>query len=190
QVHVFIDSGPLYLRLAKPEQMPTLSPVFWIGFNLGLLPLSFAAKRWSASRVMGAAALVASASAGLATIAPTLIALIATQFAAGAAWSGVIVAAFAWALARGGPGHSGAFAGAISSVLALATLARMGSVSAGWPKAPGFSDMLVWWPVIGWLAASTVVVVLIRRGGGPGVPTASAEGEGLPARHRPGALRK
>ena len=46
QVHVFIDSAPLYLRLATPEQMPTLSPVFWIGFNLGLVPLSFAAKRW------------------------------------------------------------------------------------------------------------------------------------------------
>jgi len=174
QVHVFIDSGPLYLRLAKPEQMPMLSPVFWIGFNLGLLPLSLAAKRWPAARVMGAAALVAAAAAGSATIAPTLTALIATQFVAGAAWSGVIVAAFAWALARGGAGQAGAFAGAISSVLALATLARMGSVSAGWPKAPGFSDMLVWWPVIGWLAASAVVVALIWLRAGPGAPAAVA----------------
>jgi len=163
QVHVFIDSAPLYLRLATPEQMPTLSPVFWIGFNLGLLPLSLAAKRWPAARVMGGAALVAAAAAGSATIAPTLSTLIATQFVAGAAWAGVIVAAFAWALARGGTGQAGAFAGAISSVLALATLARMGSVSAGWPKAPGFSDALVWWPVIGWLVASAVVVLLIWR---------------------------
>ena len=49
-----------------------LSPVFWIGFNLGLLPLSLAAKRWPPARVMGAAALVAAAAAGAATIAPTL----------------------------------------------------------------------------------------------------------------------
>ena len=163
QVHVFIDSAPLYLRHAKPEQMPMLSPVFWIGFNLGLLPLSLAAKRWPAARVMGATALVAGAAAGAATIAPSLPMLIAIQLVAGAAWAGVIVAAFAWALVRGGAGHAGAFAGAISSVLALATLLRMGSVSAGWPKAPGFSDALIWWPLVGWLLASLVIVALVSR---------------------------
>ena len=163
QVHVFIDSAPLYLRLATPEQMPTLSPVFWIGFNLGLVPLSLAAKRWPPARVMGAAALAAALAAGAATIAPSLPTLIAIQVVAGAAWAGVIVAAFAWALARGGTGQAGAFAGAISSVLALATLLRMGSVSAGWPKTPGFSDALVWWPLVGWLLASAVIVALVSR---------------------------
>ena len=161
QVHVFIDSAPLYLRQAPPTQLPMLSPVFWIGFNLGMLPLSLAAKRWPAARVMGMSALVAAMASGLATAAPNLSALIATQFVAGAAWAGVIIAAFAWALTRGGAGHAGAFAGAISSVLALATLARMGSVAAGWPKAPGLRDALAWWPVVGWLAASAVVIALI-----------------------------
>jgi len=163
QVHVFIDSAPLYLRLAALEQMPTLSPVFWIGFNLGLVPLSFAAKRWPSAWVMGGAALVAAAAAGAATIVATLPVLIAVQCVAGAAWAGVIASAFAWALARGGAGQAGAFAGAISSVLALATLLRMGSVSAGWPKAPGFSDALIWWPLVGWLAASLVIVGLVSR---------------------------
>ena len=51
--------------------------------------------------------------------------LIAVQCVAGAAWAGVIASAFAWALAVGGAGQAGAFAGAISSVLALATLLRM-----------------------------------------------------------------
>ncbi len=163
QVHVFIDSAPLYLRLATPEQMPTLSPVFWIGFNLGLVPLSLAARRWSPARVMGSTALVAAAAAAAATLAATLPVLVAVQGVAGAAWAGVIASAFAWALARGGAGGAGAFAGAISSVLALATLLRMGSVSAGWPKAPAFSDALVWWPVIGWGVASVVVVALAAR---------------------------
>ena len=163
QVHVFIDSAPLYLRHARPEQMPMLSPVFWIGFNLGLLPLSLASKRWPPARVMGATALVAGAAAGAATIAPTLPLLIAIQVVAGAAWAGIIVAAFAWALLRGGAGHAGAFAGAISSVLALATLLRMGSISAGWPKTPGYSDALIWWPLVGWLLASLVIVALVSR---------------------------
>ena len=167
QVHVFIDSAPLYLRLATPDQMPSLSPVFWIGFNIGLVPLALAAKHWSATRVMGGTALVAAAAAGGATLAATLPVLIAIQCIAGAAWAGVIASAFAWALARGGAGQAGAFAGAISSVLAFATLLRMGSVSAGWPKAPGFSDALIWWPVIGWLVASAIVVVLIVRRGAP-----------------------
>jgi hypothetical protein len=174
QVHVFIDSAPLYLRLASPERMPTLSPLFWIGFNIGLVPLSLAAKRWSPARVMGIAALVAAAAAGAATLATTLANLIVVQCIAGAAWAGVIASAFAWALARGGVGRAGAFAGAISSVLALATLLRMGSVSAGWPKAPGFSDALIWWPVIGWGVASVVVVALIVRRRGPRVSAPAA----------------
>ena len=49
-----------------------LSPLFWIGFNLGLVPLSLAAKRWPPARVMGVAALVAAAAAGAATLATTL----------------------------------------------------------------------------------------------------------------------
>jgi hypothetical protein len=71
-------------------------------------------------------------------------------------------------------GRASAFAGAISSVLALATLLRMGSVSAGWPKAPGFSDALIWWPVIGWGVASVVVVALIVRRRGPRVSAPAA----------------
>jgi hypothetical protein len=113
---------------------------------------------------MGATALVAGAAAGAATIAPSLPLLIAIQVVAGAAWAGIIVAAFAWALVRGGTGQAGAFAGAISSVLALATLLRMGSISAGWPKAPGYSDALIWWPLVGWLLASMVIVALVARG--------------------------
>jgi len=127
------------------------------------VPLSFACKRWPPARVMGAAALAAALAAGAATIAPSLSVLIAIQIVAGAAWAGVIVAAFAWALARGGSSQAGAFAGAISSVLALATLLRMGSISAGWPKTPGFSDALVWWPLIGWLVASAMIVALVSR---------------------------
>ena len=161
QVHVFIDSAPLYLRHAPKEQLPMLSPVFWIGFNLGMLPLALANRRWPAARVMGVSAFIAAVASGLATAASNLSMLVATQFVAGAAWAGVIVAVFAWALARGGAGRAGAFAGAISSVLALATLARMGSVAAGWPKSPGLGDALAWWPVVGWLAARTVVIALV-----------------------------
>ncbi|MEP6739298.1 MAG: MFS transporter [Caldimonas sp.] len=175
QVHVFIDSGPLYVRLAGASALPTLLPVFWIGFNVAMFPFSLAARRWSAPRVMGVAAIGAAAGALGVNAAATLPVLVAMQLVAGAAWAGVLVAAFAWALARGGGGRAGTFAGALSSVLAAATLMRMASISAGWPKAPGFSSALVWWPCVGWLAASAVVLALRRmsrgRAGAPGAPT-------------------
>ena len=45
-------------------------------------------------------------------------------------------------------------------LLALATLARMASVSAGLPDAPVYGLALLWWPVIGWLVASALVLAL------------------------------
>ena len=163
QVHVFVDSAPLYRALAPAPSLPMLTPIFWIGFNLAMLPLSLAAKRWPSAGVMGASALVAGVASGLATLAPTLPLLVAAQFVAGAAWAGVIVAAFTWALKRSGADRSGAFAGALSAVLALAALARLASVAAGWPQAPGFSVAITWWPLAGWLAASAAIVVLLAR---------------------------
>ena len=163
QVHVFIDSAPLDRAHAPATLLPMLTPVFGIGFNIGMLPLSLAVGRWPAARAMAAAAFVAAIAAALATVAPTLPWLIAAQLVTGAAWAGLVVAAFAWALARSGAGSAGAFAGTLSAVLALATLARMASVAAGWPQSPAFGEALAWWPVAGWLGASVGVVVLIAR---------------------------
>ena len=163
QVHVFIDSAPLYLRQASAAQLPTLLPVFWIGFNIGMVPMAFAVKRWPAPRVMATAAVAAALGSVLATLAGTLPLLVAAQLAAGAAWAGVLVAAFSWALARGGASGAGAFAGALSSVLALATLGRMASVSAGWPKSPLLAPAFEWWPLVGWLAAGAVIALAVLR---------------------------
>ena len=157
QVHVFIDSGPLYTRLAGAGSLPTLMPLFWIGFNLGLFPLSIACKRHTAPRVMAAAAIAAAAFAWAAPMAPSLPLLVTSQVLAGAAWAGVITAAFAWALSRGGSGRAGTYAGMLSSVLALATLARMASVGAGWPKDAAIGAALFWWPFLGWLLAAVLL---------------------------------
>ena len=160
QVHVFIDSGPLYTAKAGAAALPTLLPVFWIGFNIAMFPFALAVKHWAATQVLGIAAIVAALGALAANFAPTLPLLIAAQLVAGTAWAGVLVAAFAWALTRGGAGRAGTFAGVLSSVLALATLARMASVSAGLAQEPVFGLALVWWPMVGWLIASALVLAL------------------------------
>jgi hypothetical protein len=48
-------------------------------------------------------------------------------------------------------------------VLALATLAQMTSVAAGWPQSAGLAEALAWWPVAGWLAASIGIFLLLAR---------------------------
>jgi hypothetical protein len=157
QVHVFIDSTPLYLRHAVATELPALAPTFWIGFNLALLPFTLAARRWPTVRVMIAATVLAAVAAGAARLAPNLPLLVTTQGIAGAGWAGAMVAAFAWATGR--CAGSGTFSGALSSLLALATLIRMASVAAGWPQAPDLHDAIAWWPAAGWLVASAVVFI-------------------------------
>jgi len=82
QVHVFIDSGPLYAAKAGAAALPTLLPVFWIGFNIAMFPFALAVKRWAATQVMGVAAIVAALAALAANFAPTLPFLIAAQLVA------------------------------------------------------------------------------------------------------------
>ena len=62
QVHVFIDSAPLYRAHAPATLLPMLTPVFWIGFNVAMLSL-----------------VVGRRPAALTTVAPTLPWLIAAQ---------------------------------------------------------------------------------------------------------------
>ena len=57
QLHFGINSAPLFLRFAKPSDLDLLMPVFWIGFNIAMLPASLFTRRFGGLVVMGAAAL-------------------------------------------------------------------------------------------------------------------------------------
>ena len=149
-------------RASHNSSTDATMPLFWVAFNLAMFPCSLACRRWPAPTVMGAAAVVAALAALAARAAPDLATLVAAQLMAGAAWAGVLVAAFAWALRRGGGLRAGTCTGVLASVLALATLARMAVVGAGWPKVPELGVALFWWPIAGWLAASAIVLLLRR----------------------------
>ena len=167
QLHVFLNSTPLYLRLAGAADLPWLLPAFWVGFNLGLWPASWAAQRHGAPVVLAGAALVAGLGAGAAQAAGSLGLLLAAQAITGLAWAAVLTAAFATALWLGRGGREGRFAGALSSVLALAALLRMGVVAGGAaPAAPGsaWAVALPLSPVLLWaLAAAVALLLLLRR---------------------------
>jgi hypothetical protein len=167
QLHVFLNSAPLYLRHAKPTDLQVLVPVFWIGFNLGLWPASVATRRFGGVQVLGVATLLAAAGAASALVAPTLSGLVLAQAIAGLGWAGVLMSAFATALALGHTGSEGRFSGALSSVLALAALLRMGAVAAGannWPGGEAPRLALAWAPVAMWALAGLLLLGPWARG--------------------------
>lgn len=163
QVHGFVNSTPLYLRFASADRLAWLAPVFWVGFNLAMLPAGALTRRFGGWRVMVAGAAAAGFATWAARHAPTLQALIAAQAVAGAAWGCVLMGAFATALALGHVGREGQLGGALSSVLALAALLRTAVLAAEWHKAPGLQPALAWAPAAGWLAAAFVLWWATRR---------------------------
>ena len=146
QWHSFVASAPLALQFAKPPDLPWLLPVFWVGFNLTLLPAGLSAKRWGALRTMTVGALMAAAGNAAAGLAPTLNTLLAAQALAGAGWAVLLCSAFSGALALGQGGHEGLMSGALQSTLAAAALLRIGVVASTTPPP---AVVLQW----AWLAA-------------------------------------
>ncbi|MEO8153772.1 MAG: MFS transporter [Rhizobacter sp.] len=163
QLHTFVNSTPLYLRLAAPSQLQWLAPLFWVGFNLTLLPASWVARSFGAWQVMAVAVVVAGLASLLAQQAVSLPMLVTAQGVAGGAWACVLMGAFSAALALGHTGREGLFSGALSSVLAVAALGRMGVLAMAWQKEPGAQAALAWAPVLGGLLAGAILLGLSRR---------------------------
>lgn len=161
QVHINFNSAPLYLRHAKPADLPYLTPVFWIGFNLLMLPASLATKRYGGVAVMGAGGAVAAAAALAAWHSETLSLLVVVQFVAGGAWGCVLMSAVAAAIAIGHTGSEGRMMGALFSLLALAAVARIAIVASELNKDAQFAGLLSWLPTAGWIAAGVLLLTLV-----------------------------
>jgi hypothetical protein len=163
QLHFAVNSAPNYLRFAKPAELEKLMPVFWIGFNLLILPASLLTKRHGGPFMMAAGALVGAVAAVAVSQAGTLRFLVAAQFVAGAAWGCVMMSALSAALAMGRTGREGFVTGALWSLLAVATFTRIAIVIAQLPQQPDFKPLLAWAPVVLWLAAGSLVAWSARR---------------------------
>jgi hypothetical protein len=168
QLHFSINSGPFFLRFAKPADLEWLMPVFWIGFNIAMFPASVVTKRRGGLIVMGAAGLLGAIAVVGAEMAGSLNMLIAAQFLAGAAWGCMLMSAISAALAIGETGAEGKVVGLVFSALALGTFARMAAVAGGLQKLPDYAPLLHWAPVACWSVAGAGLLVLaasrVRRG--------------------------
>lgn len=160
QLHFSINSEPIYLRFAKRDDLQWLMPVFWIGFNIAMLPASVVVKHRGGLVVMGATGLLGAAALVVAEIAGGLNTLIVAQFIAGAAWGCMLMSAISAALAIGETGAEGKVLGLVYSALALATLARMAAVAGGLQKLPDYAPLLHWAPIACWSVAGAGLLVL------------------------------
>jgi hypothetical protein len=160
QLHFSINSGPFFLRFARPNDLQWLLPVFWIGFNIAMFPASTVAKRRGGLVLMGAAGLLGAVAILGAELAGNLNTLIVAQFAAGAAWGCMLMSAVSAALAIGDSGAEGKVVGLVFSALALATFARMAAVAGGLQKLPEYAPLLHWAPVACWSVAGAGLLVM------------------------------
>ena len=158
QLHLFFNTAPLFKQFTS--DVGTLTPVFWVGFSVGMFPASLVAKRWGGVPVMGVAGLLGAAAIVLMESSTVLGLTVAAQFVVGAAWGCILMSAFAAAAALGSTGHEGKTTGLLFSALALATLARM-AVSAGGVLAdPALAPLLRWGPIVCWAIAGALLVAL------------------------------
>jgi len=160
QVHFSLNSAGQYLRLAAPERLPYLMPVFWIGFNLAMFPGAALARRYGTLPVIAAAALAGAVATLASVLARDLDFLLAAQFAAGGAWGCIMMASFSAALEFGRTGREGLALGLLFAALAGATLVRIAAVLAELPRHPGLAPALAWAPFALWLAAGLLFAAL------------------------------
>ncbi len=160
QIHFPFNAAPQFLRVAGAGDLPQLMPLFWVGFNLMVLPASVWATRFGAVQVMAAGAVVgAVASAGV-SVANTVTLLALLQVVAGAAWGVLLMSAFSAALAAGHTGAEGRVTGAMFSLFAMAALARIGIVASQIEITANIRVVLNYAPAVLWALAA----VLLWRG--------------------------
>jgi hypothetical protein len=161
QIHTAVNSSPLYLRFATPRDLDLLMPIFWVGFNVAMFPVSLLTKRMGGFRVMGGGALVGAAALMMAELAGNLGFLAVAQLIAGAAWGALLMSAFAAAIALGSTGAEGRVLGLLFSTLALATLARFAVVASGLAGDPVLKMVLNWLPAALWASGGGLLIAAV-----------------------------
>jgi len=163
QIHFTFNSAPQYLRFAQPPDLAWLMPVFWIGFNLAMFPVSRVVKSRGALPVMTVAAAAGAIATLGCALAPGLYSLAAGQFLTGACWGAACVAAYTWAVDAGRASRQGRFLGTLFAMFALATLSRIALNASGVAAAPEIKGLLQWLPEMAWLAAGLLLLVSASR---------------------------
>lgn len=163
QVHFSLSSAPQYLRFVQPADLGQLMPVFWVGFNLAMLPLTYLIRRHGDFKVLAAGAAFGALAVAYATQAGSLKLLIAAQLAAGAAWAAVMFGAFGAAILLGRSGREGYATGGMFSMFAFAAMLRILMIATQLNQDAGLQQMLAWLPAACWAVAALLLLMLLSR---------------------------
>jgi hypothetical protein len=163
QIHFSLNSAPQYLRHATPAELGQLMPLFWVGFNLAMLPLTWLIRRHGDFKVLAAGAAIGAVAVLYTTQADALGPLIAAQLVAGAAWAAVMFGAFGTAMALGHTGREGFSAGGMHSMFAFAAMLRILVIATQLNQDPGLLQTLSWAPALCWGAAALLLMARLRR---------------------------
>ncbi len=159
QVHFALNSAPRYLGVATAADLQYLMPVFWIGFNLVMIPGAWLVRRLGADQALAIAAALG-AMAMLATlVAGDLAPLAAAQLVAGGCWGAASVAAYTAVIAMGRGGREGTYLGLLFSVLALAALVRIAAYASDLVLDAQIKALLPWLPQAAWLLAAVLLLL-------------------------------
>jgi MFS family permease len=161
QVHAAINSIPMYLRYATRDQLVTLLPVFWLGFNVAMLLVMVPVRRAGGLVVMIGGGAIGAAALLVARLGDSLALLVAAQAFAGVAWAGILGGAFAatTTLSR----KPGGATGLVFSMLAGATVLRIALVTTQLAASPTAADLTPIVPPIAWLLGAVVVATFAFR---------------------------
>lgn len=163
QVHFSLNSAPQYLRFVQAADLDQLMPVFWVGFNLAMLPLTYLIRHHGDFKVLAAGAAIGALAVAYATQAGSLELLIAAQLAAGAAWAAVMFGAFGAAILLGRTGREGFATGGMFSMFAFAAMLRILMIATQLNQDAGLQQMLAYLPAACWAAAALLLVLLLSR---------------------------
>lgn len=157
QIHFPLNAAPQFLKATTPDQLPLLMPLFWVGFNLMVLPAALWATRHGSTVVMAAGAIAGAVASAAIALGVNLTALAALQVVAGAAWGALLMSAFSAALAAGHTGTEGKITGAMFSLFAVAALMRIGIVATQLNLTPEIKLGLEWAPAAIWSLAALLL---------------------------------
>jgi MFS family permease len=163
QIHFSLNSAPQYLRYATPAELSQLMPLFWVGFNLAMLPLTWIIRRQGDFKVLAAGAVIGAVAVLYSTQAGALGPLITAQIIAGAAWAAVMFGMFGAATTLGHTGREGFSAGGMHSMFALATMLRILVIATQLNQDKALMQSLTWVPALCWGAAALLLIVRLRR---------------------------
>ena len=162
QVHFSLNSAHAYLAFAGAERLPYLMPVFWIGFNVLVIPAAALVRRLGALEAMAAGGVAGAIASLAAAAAPNLDALVAAQFFAGGCWAMISVAIFSAAMAFGRTRRQGKMLGTLFAVLALAAFVRIGAYASDVVMLDWFQASSAWIPVAAFALAALLLFAGLR----------------------------